>query len=126
MGLLDTSVIIFIALIYNIFVHYLASTAYKNYSYTDKVQNTNALLIVFGITGIVASKLVLKKDQKYSDSVVSRGLLFGGLLILLTVAMINWGDISDETRLLLTGSGFLLVLYLTNKYMDSKDEKQKE
>ncbi len=125
MGLLDNTVVICIALVYNFFVHYMASTLYKNSNYHEKNQGTNSLLIVAGIAAMVVSKVILKEGQKYRDSVVSKGLMFGGFLLLLTVSLISWGTVSDETRLLITGAGFAGLLFFANKFFDNSSSKQK-
>lgn len=121
MPILDNSVVVCIALLYNLFIHHIASTIYKNLGYHEKNQSINTFLIASGISGIVISKLILKKDQKYSDSVVSKGLVLGGILLLLTVSLISWTDMSDETRLLISGAGFVSILYIANKFFDKKD-----
>ena len=119
----DVLVYIIIALILNIFAHQVACSAYKNCPYDEKYEKSMILLFVLGISAIVSSNFLIKRDQKYSESVVSIGMTLGGLLLILTVIVVNWGDMTDEIRLFISGLFLIFVLYYFYNYYEKHKMK---
>jgi len=117
MGLFDITIYSSIALMYNIFIHQLVSTLYKNYAYDTKLSYSISTLFISGIIALVLSKLIAK-DKKYTKSVVAMGLGFGGILLILTSILAKWEGITDEVKVLVTGLIFITIIYICYKYID--------
>ena len=123
MNIFGKLVFISISLIYNLFIHYLTSMMYKDLPYAEKHNKTVVLLVVAGIIGIFLGKVVLKRKQ---DGVVDRGLFIGGIMLVFTGFIANWENISDEIKLFASGVGLIIVIWLSYKYLDKKDNKKKK
>lgn len=110
MGFVDIIIYISIAIVYNLFVHTLASVSYKDLQYEEKHQNTIVMIILFGGIAILVSKIMDDRNKKFKNSYVSKGLYYGGILLLLTALCANWEDIAQETKLFVVAGilGFLI------------------
>jgi Ca2+/Na+ antiporter len=126
MGLIDITLYLSIAIIYNLFVHNLASMSYKDLQYEDKQDKTIVMLIIFGIIGIAFSKLVIDKNNKYKNSIVSQGLYFGGILLILTAIFTNWQSLTEELKLLLISVVFGLIVWYSYNYTQSSEKQNKK
>jgi H+/Cl- antiporter ClcA len=103
----DIFIYISIAIIYNLFVHNLASITYEELQYDEKHDNTIIMLVIFGIAGIIVSRCI-NKNKKYNNKYAKNGLHYGGILLSLTALLSNWSDIGSEIRVL----GFSVVFGL--------------
>ena len=115
MNILDKSVFVSIAIIYNIFVHYITNLLYKNQPYEDKFESSTTFIFCAGVFALVLSKL-LNKKTKYTESVLSMGLCLGGILLILTALCVNWNNIPDNIKLFISGSAFFSIIYYAYKY----------
>lgn len=112
MGFLDITLYVGIAIMYNLFVHNLASITYKDLQYEDKQKNTIIMLILFGGFGILIAKMITEKFTQYNNLYVSNGLFYGGVLLILTALFANWDTIAQEMRfIMITGIFAGLVWY---------------
>lgn len=112
MNIIDIISFLVIAISYNIFVHQVVTSLYRSYSYEEKIDYGIAFIFLAGFVGIILSKLLLKEEDTYSTSVVSMGLLVGGVFLIGTAILVNWENISDDVRLFLTTILFIsLVCY---------------
>ena len=124
-GFVDIIIYVSIAIIYNFFVHNLASISYKDLQYEEKHQNTIVMLVLFGGIGILISKIMDDKNKKYKNSVVSKGLYYGGILLILTSLFANWDSIAQELKLFgVAGVLGCLVWYGYNR--ETTENKKKE
>jgi hypothetical protein len=123
MGLLNLGIYIGIAVFYNIFVHHLTSTLYKDVPYEEKFKKSVTMIFVSGIVAIVASKLLLKDDQKYKNSVVSMGLGIGGGLLILTSVFANWEYVSGEIKLMISGALLIGLIWFAYRYFDESEDE---
>lgn len=110
MNIIDIFSFLFIAILYNIFIHQSIIILLKSYTYEEKMEYGLTIIFISGIIGIVLSRLLLKNNQTYSNSVVSMGMLTGGILLMLTAIIVNWNNISDDIKLFLTFTIFIGVL----------------
>jgi multisubunit Na+/H+ antiporter MnhB subunit len=118
MDILNKVVFIAIAIFYNLLVHHITSSMYQELPYEEKLSKTVVFLFMAGIGAIVISLLILRDDQKFSDSVVSKGLALGGSLLIVTSIFANWENISDEARISLSAITFGGLIYYSRKYLD--------
>jgi len=126
MGIIDTIIYISIAIMYNLFVHNLASISYKDSQYEEKHQNTIIMLILFGGIGILISKMIDNKNKK-NNSLVSKGLYYGSILLLLTALVANWESIMEEMKLFIIGGVFgCLLWYGYNRENDLNEKMEKD
>jgi len=118
MVLLDIFVYTTIAISYNIFVHHLATTIYKDLPFDEKYNKSLVFIFIAGLIGIVVSKLILKKGSEYTKSVVSMGLGIGGAILIVTSIITNWNNLADEIRLFLSALVFGVLVYYFYNYYD--------
>lgn len=114
--MLNTAMIIIIAIIYNIFIHAMITILYKNLPYHEKQHNGIVFMIVAGIFGIIIAKMYLDKNEKYKNSNVSKGIAYGGILLIITGAISNWEKLDGGFKLLISGTALFLVIWLSYKY----------
>ena len=126
MGLIDISIYVGIALLYNLLIHNLASLSYKDLQYDEKHQNTIIMLIMFGGIGILISKIINEKRIKYKNKYVSKGLYYGGVLLIVTALLTNWDAVEDEMKLLFVAGLFGCLIWFGQKREESVEEKKKE
>lgn len=112
-----------IALIYNLFVHNLASITYEDLQYDEKHDNTIIMLIIFGIAGLIVSRCI-NNNKKYSNKYASSGLYYGGIVLLITALLSNWSDIGNEIRVV--GFSLLLGLLIWYTYKIDDNDKNKK
>ena len=82
------------------------------------------MLILFGGIGILISKIMNDK-RKYKNGFVSKGLYYGGLLLILTAVFANWETIAQEMKLLFVAGLLGGLIWYGNK-RESVIEKKKE
>ena len=121
MNIFDKSLYIVIAIFYNLFIHYLTGSLYKNLPYADRHSNSIVFLAVAGISAIVISKIYIEKNDK--NKIVSKGLTIGGILLLITSLFANWENITNEYKLYLTGITFLLIIWYSYKQKEETKDK---
>lgn len=115
MAVLKIGVALIIALFYNIFVHYLISTIYKNDSYNEKMSNGTLVIIIAGI-GAIALAFFISSSIKVYQNVVSLAMLLGGSALLMTAVISQWESIEDIYKLLISGGGLGLLLWISCKH----------
>lgn len=126
MGFVDTILYISIGIIYNLFVHNLASLSYKDLQYEEKHQNTIVMIILFGGIGILVSKIMNDKYKKYKNSFVSKGLYYGGIILIFTALFANWETIAEEMKLLFFAGALALLVWYGYKRENTIDKVKKK
>lgn len=112
MAIIDIIIYVSIALAYNLFVHNLACTAYKDYQYDDKHQNTIIMIVLFGAIGIIVGKMMEKNvKKKNKQSNVAKGLYYGGILLLITAFVANWDAIVEENKMFFAGAVLACLIW---------------
>ena len=111
---MDTALTLAVLITYNLFAHTLASVTYKDLQYEAKNQSTITMLLIIGIIGMVVAKFI-------SNKIISNGIFYGSILLILTAIMANWQNIASDARLfLMTGLfGFILWYAYTNYNTES-------
>lgn len=108
-----------IAIVYNLFVHNLASISFKDEQFEEKQHNTTIMLIIFGIFAIVASKLIF--EDYFQSQIISTGFFYGGILLIITAIFANWNNITTQFKLIIVGIALgLLIWYSYKKETSSK------
>lgn len=118
MRILKIIIFLSIAILYNIFIHYLANMMYKDLPYEEKFKKSNVFLLIAGILGIILSILVLKKNKKYKDSIISIGLGIGGSLLIIISIVSNWENISNAIKIWTSGLCLIGLIWVANKYIE--------
>lgn len=121
---MDVIIYALIAIVYNIFAHNFANTIYQDYQYNEKCQNTLIMIVVFGCAGILISKVVESKNDNKKTN-ISKGLFYGGCLLLLTAFIANWDSIIEESKMFIT-SGLLLGLLWYAYVRDTQQNANKK
>jgi len=120
MNLFENCTYIFIAILYNLFIHLLTSKLYKNALYDEKHSNSVVFLVISGIVGIVISKIFMQHYKKYKNNIVSKGLYAGGIFLIITAIISNWDSVGDNFKIVL--SGLILVIMIWIPYRSKTKE----
>lgn len=113
-----------IALVYNIFAHYVTATMYKNSDWIDKKNNGMIMLFIAGIVGIVFGRIILPDNPKYDNDIVNNGLLYGGVLLIITAILANLDTINSDGQIILIGGLFGLLVWIAYKYFDQQNNQE--
>lgn len=127
MAIFDVVLYISVALLYNLLIHNIASLSYKDLPYNEKVASTTIMLILFGGIGILLAKLINERNKELKDSFVSKGLFWGGILLIITAIFANWDKINEEVKLLSIAGllgGLIWYGYRRNKNIIKKKEEE--
>lgn len=120
--MLEKITIFSIIIMYNFFIHHLASTMYRNLSYNKKHSKGIVLLILSGVIGIVLAKIVLKNGNK----VINKGLFYGGCLLILSGILINWSSTTDELKLMLTGGLLIGLIWFAHNKLSNNSQNEND
>lgn len=122
MGFATIALTISIALVYNLFIHYMTSLMFRDSAYQQKFSNTLTVLFVAGVAGVVLGKIMLPDNPRYSNIAVNNGFLYGGLLLIVTSLFVNWENMGEELRLMMMGAIFGVLIYFAYRYIDANDD----
>jgi 4-hydroxybenzoate polyprenyltransferase len=126
MSLLNVTVSTMIAILYNLFVHHLTSSLFKDNDYEDKLNRSIIFLLVTGTLGVVMSKMMFdkKKDtkKKKNTQVVSNGLWLGGILLIITSLFINWHGLSDGIKMIMIGITLISLIYYSKQALEYEED----
>lgn len=120
MTVFDKSISVTIAVVYNIVAHLITSRCTKELVFEDRVNRSVIYLVVAGVVGIVLSKKI-KSEDKYNikDKILSEGLWYGGLLLLITPLLAVWSA-DNSTKIVI----LVVLLGLIVKFTDESEEKK--
>jgi len=127
MGLLNITVSTSIAILYNLFVHHMASIMFKDASYEDKINKSIIFILIAGVIAVIMSNLLFEptkktKSGRSSTSVISSGLWLGGILLIITSIFVNWQTLSDDIKLLMIGVTLLALIYYSKRSLEYEDD----
>jgi hypothetical protein len=118
MSILNKVVAIGIAIFYNLLIHHITSMMYIDLPYEEKLSKTVVFLFMAGICSIIVGLLIVKGNQKISNSVVSQGLVLGGAILIITSIFANWENIGQEMKICLSAVSFGALIYYSHKHLD--------
>jgi len=113
MHIIDIILCIGIIIMYNLFVHNLASLSYKDLQYDEKHQNTIIMLILFGGIGIILSRMINNKFKK--KKYLINGLYYGSILLIITALFANWEIIAEEMKLIFIVAVLGFIIWYGNE-----------
>lgn len=111
--MLDKIITILIIIMYNLFVHHLASMIFKNLSLEKKYTKSVILILVMGIIGIILGNMLK------SNIVISNGLFYGGCILIVTGVIINWNKMTDQLKLILSGGLLISLIWFAKEKLNS-------
>ena len=117
MRLAKFATIAIIAAMYNIFLHILSSTIYKDSFGIQKLNQTTTFLIVIALLTLLLNYLLYDK-KLLKNSVIYNGIKYGAIILIATVLLTNWENMNSEIFLLLSGILFCGLLWLSDKYFN--------
>lgn len=126
MGFMDIILSGGIAIMFNLFVHNLASMTYRDLQYDEKNYNTIIMIILFGGFGILIAKLLHEKYKQYDNPYVTNGLFYGGIILIFTSLFANWDMIAQEMRFILVTAIFSVLVWYGYKRNTAIEEKKEE
>lgn len=108
--MIDIIIIATIAILYNLFIHIFASLQYKDLQYQDKKKKITIILVIAGILAIIISKIL---DHMKIGKLISKGLFWGGILLIITAIIANWNTkyISENFKLIIIAIIFLILVW---------------
>lgn len=117
---LDMFTIFIIAIACNIFLHQLSSLAYKTKPYEIRQKNSIITLLIGGLIFMIASQLILlNTNDNYENNVLASGLCVGGIIALVSAALLNWDKINDALKLIIITAIFGSLVYIVYKKYDT-------
>ena len=116
MAIYDNIIIATIAIIYNLLIHNITSYSYADQQYDEKTKNTISFLFVTGLFAYIVATLFFDNTKfKYNNKLVSSGLKYGGILLVLTAICINWTNVGEELKIIAFGCLFGYLIYYSYK-----------
>ena len=113
---------ILIGLLYNYLIYLGTETAYSNLDYNNKENKKFVTLIIFAILAISLSYILNDKRHKYYNKTVSKGIYFGGILMVLISITSHWYDMSKTIKTFIIS----VLFYILIKYSYSKNKVNKK
>jgi uncharacterized membrane protein YhaH (DUF805 family) len=123
MTLFDNTIATMVAILYNMAAHYTVSNSTKELPYHDKINKTAMAIIVAGILAIIFAKKIEDKDKDINKQVVSRGLWYGGLLLVITPVVGIWTSTTFDMQLITLVILLGGIIWLSNRYIEPTEEK---
>ena len=116
--LINSSCSVAFAILFNIFINKSIEIYYKDMEYNDKYTYTIFTLYIFAIIAIILSYKTYKKSTKIKkeNNILSNGLFFGGLIMLLYTLVGNWHTMENETKLVVSGLCIGYIIYYASKH----------
>lgn len=100
---------------YNFLIQKFADILFADLSVNDRFQKTQVLLIVSGVLGIVLAQTIFTYNKRFKNSIVKKGLIIGGIILILYPGFTSWNKINNETKFLLVGVIFGGLLWYSYK-----------
>ncbi|ARF10543.1 hypothetical protein Hokovirus_2_70 [Hokovirus HKV1] len=116
----DYSLYFIIPILYNVFVHVIASVVNQNLPYKDKHSNSLLIMYIFGILGIIVYKMKYGKMDELMN-ICLYGIGIGGLLLIITAILIDWHNLNDITQVILISVIFIAIFYYYYDYNNYND-----
>jgi len=111
MKIADIVLIGSIAIVFNFFIHSLASVTFKDLQFNERNTKTITMIIFFGIMALVITQFIIDRHKQYNNSIVSKGFKLGGLLLIFTALFANWNSVQDELKLFLMGAALATIIW---------------
>lgn len=99
MTLFDQIVAVTVAVSYNMMSHCIVSGVTKDLSYDNKISKTVIAIVVAGVLAIVIAKKIEDKEGDRDKQVLSRGLWYGGLLLVITPVVAQWTGVTFDMQM---------------------------
>jgi len=119
MKIIDGIVSFSIAIIYNMFIHHFISMICKDLSYEEKYYRSLSFVFITGIFALIVSKIYVKHNT------VKKGLFYGGLLLIITGIFTNWTGMTEQLKLIVSGSILVGLIWYSHSKLD-KEKKAKK
>ena len=124
MSTFDNTVAVIVAVIYNIFAHYVVSCTTTNMPHKDKLQKATMALLFIGFVAIFISKKLEDSSRDLDKQVLSRGLWYGGLLLVLTPIVSTLEDTTLDIQLVALVIILGGIIWLSNSWYESRPTKK--
>ena len=123
----EAIVYIIIAIVFNYFTFQLMDTLFSHLQYEDRKDKKFTTLLVIGIIGMVLSKILADKNNRFYNNVAGIGFYLGGLFMIFIASTSHWYDMSKELRTFISGIGFCwLIWYCYKMFPKEKNKKDKK
>lgn len=120
MTLFDNTISTLIAIIYNMFVHYTISGTTKELPYQDKVTKSTIAILVAGVLSIIFAKKIEDNDRDITKQVLSRGMWYGGLLLIVTPIVAGMSGTTFELQIITLMLALGGIIWLSNRGVKAK------
>ena len=100
---------------YNIVVHNIVASSIKDVAYEDKINRSVIYLLVAGVFAtVVSNKIKKSKDHSNKGLILSKGLWYGGLLLLISPLFVVWTGINNDLKQILMMLSLGIIVWWTN------------
>ena len=112
-----------IAIIYNFFVYKLVNVMVSE---SESAQDV-ALIIIFiiGIITLVLAQTLFQNHPTFKNRPIKYGLTLGSLILIGYTLFVNWNTMTDQTRLIIIGIVFTIIIWICYYYFKDSDKINK-
>jgi large-conductance mechanosensitive channel len=114
-----------IGLIYYLIICQISNNMFLENKNIYSMQNSIMFLYFGGIIGLFLGSNMFSKDNKLENSSMKIGLYFGSAMLLFNSMITNWDKMSSQTKLLLLGINFGLIVWFSYYKIKSNNKKEK-
>ena len=123
MRILNMTMMVTIAILYNIIIHNITSHLFRDKPFQEKMSSSITFLVIAGIFALVMSKIILEPSKGEKEGVVAKGLWVGGLMLLVTSLFVNWSSLGEGVKLSLMVMSFGGLIWWCKKNLDKDVEE---
>jgi hypothetical protein len=113
-----------IGLIYYLIICQISNNMFLENKNIYSMQNSIMFLYFGGIIGLFLGGNMFSKNNKLKNSSMKIGLYFGSTMLLFNSMITNWDKMSSQTKLLLLGMNFGLIVWFSYYKIQSNNKKE--
>ncbi len=114
-----------IGLIYYLIICQISNNIFLENKNIYSTQNSIIFLYFGGIIGLFLGSNMFSKNNKLENSSIKFGLYFGSIMLIFNSMIANWDKMNSQTKLLLLGINFGLLVWFSYYKIKSNNKKKK-
>ncbi len=114
-----------IGLIYYLIICQISNNIFLENKNIYSTQNSIIFLYFGGIIGLFLGSKMFSKNNKLENSSIKFGLYFGSIMLIFNSMIANWDKMNSQTKLLLLGINFGLLVWFSYYKIKSNNKKKK-
>ncbi len=115
-----------IGIIYYLIICQISNNLFCENKNIYNSQNSILFLYFGGLIGLFLGSNIFSNNKKLNNSAIKIGLYFGSSFLIFNSMIINWDNMNSQTKLLLLGINFGLIIWFSyfNKKINKKSKKK--